>query len=58
MVRRILSPLIPRPTRILEDLHFPRPNRNGLFALNKLHRETLASMPRDMAVQDPGARII
>ncbi len=36
MIRRISSPLIPRLTRVLKDLHIPRLNRNGLLTLDKL----------------------
>lgn len=57
-VRHISSPLIPRLTRVLKDLHLPRLNRNRLLTLDKLQRKTLTRMPRDVAVQDPGPRII
>lgn len=56
--RRIPNPLLPPRTRLAKDLPLPRADPNRVFTLDKLQREALAGVPRDVAVQEPGARVV
>ena len=57
-LRRIPNPLLPPRTRIAKDIPLPRADRNRLSTLDKLQREALAGVPGDVAVQEPGARVV
>jgi hypothetical protein len=49
---------IPGSTSILKRNRIRQSRRNLRLALHKLHRETLTSMPRNMAMQKPRARVV
>lgn len=49
---------IPSLTNILKSLRIRHTDRNIALALHELHSETLGCVPRNVAMQEPGARVV
>lgn len=56
--RRIPTSPLPPHTRLAQDLPLPPAHCNLVPPLDKIQREPLAGVPRDVAVQEPGARVV